>query len=65
MQFLTKFEVMVLKLGDYMTELFTYLYDGLTENSFFQTASTDAIRDLRTNDTSKQIDIVSTIKFSR
>lgn len=65
MQIITKFQVMVLKLGDYMTEVFTYLYDDLTENSFFQTANTDAIRDLRTNDTSKQIDIVSTIKFSR
>lgn len=65
MQFLTKFEVMVLKLGDYMTEVFTYLYDDLTENSFFQTSRTDAIRDLRTNDTCKQIDFVSTIKFSR
>lgn len=41
---------MVLKLGDYMTEVFTYLYDTVTENSFSQTASTHAICDLRTND---------------
>lgn len=65
MQIMTKFEVMVLKLEDYMTEVFTYLYDDFTEISFFQSASTDAIRDLRTNDTSRQIDIVSTIEFSR
>ena len=56
---------MVLKLGDYMTEVFTYLYDYVTENSFSQTASTHTIRDLRTNDASKQIDIISIIKFSR
>lgn len=42
---------MVLKLGDYMTEVFAYLYDDVTENLFSQTASTYAIRDLRTNDT--------------
>lgn len=48
---MTKFEVMVLKLGDYMTEVFAYLYDDVTENLFSQTASTYAIRDLRTNDT--------------
>jgi len=51
LQIMTKFEVMVMKLGDYMTEVFTYLYDDVTENSFFQTASTHAAGDLRTNDT--------------
>ncbi len=54
---MSKFEVMVLKLGDYMTEVFTYLYDDFTENSFFQTASTHAIRDLRTNDTKHKYNI--------
>jgi len=48
---MTKFEVMVPKLGDYMTEVFTYLYDNVTENLFSQTSSTHAIRDLITNDT--------------
>lgn len=48
---MTKFAVIVLKLGDYMTEVFAYLYDDVTENLFSQTASTYAIRDLRTNDT--------------
>jgi hypothetical protein len=48
---MTKFEVMVMKLGDYMKEVFTYLYDDVTENSFFQTASTHVACDLRTNDT--------------
>jgi hypothetical protein len=62
---MTKFEVMVPKLGDYMTEVFTYLYDNVTENLFSQTSSTHAIRDLITNDTSKQIDIISIMKFSR
>ena len=62
---MTKFEVMVPKLGDYMTEVFTYLYDNVTENLFSQTSSTHAIRDLITNDTSKQIDIISITKFSR
>jgi hypothetical protein len=51
LQIMTKFEVMVMKLGDYMTEVFTYLYDDVMENSFFQTASTHAAGDLRTNDT--------------
>lgn len=51
MQIVTKFQVMALKLGDYMMEVFTYLCDDVTENSFSQTASTHAIRDLRTNDT--------------
>jgi hypothetical protein len=40
-----------MKLGDYMKEVFTYLYDDVTENSFFQTASTHVACDLRTNDT--------------
>jgi hypothetical protein len=48
---MTKFDVMVMKLGDYMKEVFTYLYDDVTENSFFQTASTHVACDLRTNDT--------------
>ena len=48
-----------------MTEVFTYLYDNVTENLFSQTSSTHAIRDLITNDTSKQIDIISIMKFSR
>lgn len=65
MQIMTKFEVMFLKLGDYITKVFTYLYDDVTENSFSQTASTHTIRDLRTNDTSKQIDIISIIQLSR
>jgi hypothetical protein len=65
LQIMTKFEVMVPKLGDYMTEVFTYLYDNVTENLFSQTSSTHAIRDLITNDTSKQIDIISIMKFSR
>jgi len=47
---MTKFEVIVMKLGDYMTEVFTYLYDDVTENSFFQTASTHAACDLTAND---------------
>lgn len=51
MQIMTKFEVMVMKLGDYMKEVLTYLYDDVTENSFFQTASTHVACDLRTNDT--------------
>jgi hypothetical protein len=51
LQIMTKFEVMVMKLGDYMKEVFTYLYDDVTENSFFQTASTHVACDLRTNDT--------------
>ncbi|HKX21161.1 MAG TPA: hypothetical protein VJM74_05775 [Nitrososphaeraceae archaeon] len=62
---MTKFEVMFLKLGDYITKVFTYLYDDVTENSFSQTASTHTIRDLRTNDISKQIDIISIIQLSR
>ncbi len=62
MQIMTKFEVMVPKLGDFRTKVFTYLYDVMTENSFFQTASTHAACDLRTNDTGYMHDIHSRIR---
>ncbi|HEY7080215.1 MAG TPA: hypothetical protein VH500_10970 [Nitrososphaeraceae archaeon] len=51
MQSITKFCNMALKLRDYITVGFTYIYHDVIENSFFQIASTHTICELRTNDT--------------